>query len=134
MTLPAVTGEILDATDIASYDGCATDEECYATIEDPATETSSDITSATTIANETNPQTIESLGNYQTTTTASATQSISTQVISTEATTNSDSDIISVSSTSSQDFSSESPATNMCGAGITEKRDPRGVTTDLLDV
>ena len=53
MTLPAVTGEIVDATDIASYDGCTTDEECYATIGDPADETSSEITSTTATANET---------------------------------------------------------------------------------
>ena len=50
MTFSAVTGEILDATDIASYAGCTTDKECYATVDDPV-ETSSDITSTTITAN-----------------------------------------------------------------------------------
>ena len=53
MILSAVTGEILDETDIASYEGCNSDEECYATVHDSVETSSDNIIPTTTITAKT---------------------------------------------------------------------------------
>jgi len=73
--ITTVTGEILDATDIASYEGCATDTECYATVHDSFETPSESITSTTITADGTTQQTSNvSLGNNQTTPTGTPPQ------------------------------------------------------------